>query len=141
MNERKLKAVVCLPTRNERESISDMIDRIKALKLPLFISDEQSTDGTLEIAKKKQVEVFQRDGSGKGAGVQKAVEIARKRGFDVLVIIDCDCTYPPEYIPKLLARMPKYDMVVGARRMKDVTWGHQLPNMFFTVLIDLLFLG
>ena len=45
-----MKAVVCLPTRNEEASIHQMISEIKATKLDLFISDQQSTDKTQEIA-------------------------------------------------------------------------------------------
>ena len=55
----KDQVIVCLPTRNEVESIEIMIDKIRALELPLFISDANSTDGTLDIAQQKGVEVFQ----------------------------------------------------------------------------------
>src|SRR3989344_9270215 len=84
-----MKAVVCLPTRNEKDSIQLMIDSITKLGLPLFISDESSTDGTIAIAEKNNVPVYQRDGSGKGYGMKKAGEGARQLGYDVLVTIDC----------------------------------------------------
>src|SRR3989339_153104 len=96
-----LKTCVILPTKNEEESISYMIDEIKKLNLPIIVIDEHSTDKTIEIAKSKNVEVFQREGSGKGAGVISAVNIAHKKGYDIMVLIDCDATYPPKYIPQL----------------------------------------
>jgi len=136
-----MKPVVCLPTRNELDSIQIMIDEIKALKYDLFISDENSTDGTIEIAKKNKIPVYQRDGSGKGYGVIKALEIAKKNGYDTLILIDCDCTYPTKNIPELLKYMPKYDMVVGRRKMGHVKLLHRLPNMFHTGTINILFDG
>ncbi len=135
----KLKAVVCLPTYNERESIEEMILRIKKLRLPLFLSDQGSKDGTRKIAKKYKVKVYDRDGYGKGWGVRKAVEVAKKNGYDIIVFIDCDCTYPPEYIPQMLKLMNRYDMVTGVRNFKDIGFTHRLGNIVHTGSINLLF--
>lgn len=135
-----MKAVVCLPTRNEKDSIQAMIGQIKALKLPLFISDENSTDGTIAIAERNKVRVFQRDGSGKGFGMRKAVEVARKLGYDVLVTIDCDCTYPSERIPDLLKKIDEgAGMVIGVRSMRNIRKRHRLPNLAHTWAINILF--
>jgi len=53
------RAVVCLPTRNERQSIEAMINEVRSLGLDLFISDEHSDDGTQEIAMRLGVCFFQ----------------------------------------------------------------------------------
>ncbi len=136
----KMRAVVCLPTRNEKDSIQLMIDRIKELKLPMFISDESSADGTVEIAEKNHVPVYQRDGKGKGFGMRKALEVARQLGYDVLVTIDCDCTYPPERIPGLLKAIEDgAGMAIGARDMKNIRPLHRIPNILHTLAINLLF--
>ncbi|MBU1004766.1 MAG: glycosyltransferase, partial [Nanoarchaeota archaeon] len=112
-----MKPVICLPTRNEKENVQVMIDEIKSLGYDLFISDANSTDGTIEIAKKNKVPIYQRDGKGKGFGIRKALQIAKEKEYDTLVLIDCDQTYPVKYIPKLLNLIEKegFDMVVGAR--------------------------
>jgi dolichol-phosphate mannosyltransferase len=136
-----MKAVVCLPTRNEKDSIQLMIDQIKKLKLPIFISDENSNDGTLEIAKKNKISVYQRDGSGKGWGMRKAAEIASKLGYDVLVTIDCDCTYPSKRIPDLIKEIENgAGMVIGTRDMSNIRGLHRLPNLVHTWAINFLFL-
>jgi len=135
------KVVVCLPTRNESQSVQYMIDKIKSLGYDLFISDSNSNDGTIEIAKKNKVPVYQRDGPGKGFGIRKALQIAKEKGYDVLVLIDCDKTYPVEYIPIMLRYMPKYDMVVGARGLEEIKPFHRLPNKAHTIAINLLFGG
>ncbi len=135
-----MKAVVCLPTRNEKDSIQPMIDEIKRLKLPLFISDEKSTDGTIQVAEKNNVRVFQRDGSGKGFGMRKAVEIAKKLGYDVIVTIDCDCTYPSGKIPELLAKIEGgAGMVIGVRDMRNIPPLHRIPNIAHTWAINILY--
>ena len=135
-----MKPVVCLPTRNEKDSVQAMIDSIRKLKLPLFISDENSSDGTIAIAEKNKVPVYQRDGRGKGFGMRKAVEVAKKLGFDVLVTIDCDCTYPTGKIPELLKLVDSgAGMVIGVRNMKNIRLLHRLPNLVHTWAINILF--
>ena len=135
------KTVVCLPTRNENKSVQFMIDGIKKLGYDLFISDEHSNDGTIAIAKKNKVPIYQRDGPGKGFGVRKALKIAKEKGYDILVLIDCDKTYPIEYIPSMLKYMDKYDMIVGARSLDEIKPFHRLPNKIHTLAINILFGG
>lgn len=134
-----MKACVILPTKNEEESIGYMIDEISKLNLPIIVVDEHSRDKTIEIAKSRNAEVYQRQGSGKGAGVISAVNIAEKNGYDVMVLIDCDATYPPKYIPEILSHMKENDMVIGVRQMSHVRFLHRLPNIIHTKLINLLF--
>jgi len=134
-----MKTLVCLPTKNEKESIVQMIDGILRLNLDLIVVDENSKDGTIEIVKSHDVKIYQRDGSGKAYGVRKALEVALDLGYDNLALIDCDNSYQPEYIPRLLEFLPEYDMVVGARHMKDIQFSHRLVNLFHTGIINILF--
>ena len=136
-----MNPVVCLPTRNEIASIQMMVDEVKALGLPLFISDQASDDGTQEAAAKAGVRVFQRTGQGKGCGVQTALKAARELGHDVLVLIDCDHSYPTKHIPELLAKMRETgaDMVVGCRPFDTIQWSHRLVNHLHTGSINLLY--
>ena len=134
-----MKTLVCLPTYNERESIVEMIERIRALGLDLIVVDQHSTDGTIALAERLGTPVHQRTGQGKGAGVQKAVALAAAQGCDVLVLIDCDLTYQPESIPELLSRMDGAEMVVGARDFGAIHWSHRLVNYLHTGMINWLF--
>ena len=136
-----MNPVVCLPTRNKISSIQLMIDEVKALGLPLFISDQASDDGTQEVAARNSVRVFQHTGQGKGCGVQTAVKAARELGHDVLVLIDCDHSYPTKHIPEVLSKMQASgaDMVVGCRPFENVVFSHRLVNRFHTGAINLLY--
>lgn len=118
-----------------------MIDGVKALGLPLFISDSNSDDGTLDAARGAGVPVFQREGQGKGFGVQTAVRAAEQLGHDVVVLIDCDCSYPVQDIPAVLAKMEEVqaDMVVGCRPFANICLSHRLVNVFHTGAINLLY--
>ena len=136
-----MRPLVCLPTYNEIKSIDAMADRIGAIGLDFIICDQDSTDGTIERARERGIPVYPRDGFGKGWGVRKALEAARERGCDVLVMIDCDCTYFPEDIPAVLAGMEDRDMIVGIRSMRDVRFSHRLVNHIHTGLVNRLFGG
>jgi hypothetical protein len=67
-------------------------------------------------------------------------EVAKKLGFDILVTIDCDCTYPAEKILDLLRAIDEgAGMVIGVRNMKNIRPLHRLPNKLHTLAINLLF--
>ena len=135
-----MNAIACLPTYNEVESIELMIDAIEALGLPLFVTDGGSTDGTRDIISKKGIELFDREkGSGKGAGIQKALDVAKEKGYEWIVFTDCDMTYPVDSIPNLLAVCEDQDMVVGVRSMQDIAFLRRLGNLLFIGLINTLF--
>ena len=134
-----MNVLVCLPTRNEALSITRMVQAIRAIGFKVFVVDEHSTDGTCEIAASLNVPVYQRDGSGKGWGVRKAVEVAAKTGQEILVLIDCDCTYAPEDIPRLLERMDGCGCVIGCRPMATISWSHRVVNYLHTGAINVLF--
>ncbi|MBD3164420.1 glycosyltransferase [Candidatus Woesearchaeota archaeon] len=134
-----MKTIICLPTKNEKENVKYMIDSIRKLGYDLFICDENSKDGTIETAQENNVQVYQREGNGKGYGIRKALSVAKDKGYDTLVLIDCDRTYPAGYIPVMLRYLDKYDMVVGSRKRKDIKSFHRLPNKIHTAAINLLF--
>lgn len=132
--------MVALPTRNEEESIADVITALKVAGLKdIFVIDARSTDRTVALAEEAGLRVFQRDGHGKGSGIQKALEVAAHAGGDYLVVVDCDMTYPAYDIPHLLTYIPAYDMVVGARDFRRISWSHRVVNYLHTGLINFLF--
>ena len=134
-----VRPVVCLPTRNEEPSVARMVHAIRALGYDVFICDERSTDETCAIAASLGVSVHQRAGSGKGWGVRKALEIAVREGYDVLVLIDCDCSYSPEEIPRLLSAMNRHGCVIGSRPMHMIPWPNRFVNYLHTGAVNLLF--
>lgn len=142
MKKSGLKVCIGLPTRNEIENIEVMVNRVRkaCLGMDLVVFDEHSDDGTLDVAKRLKVPVVQRKYSGYGAGILSAIEYAYNNRYDVLAVLDCDQTYPPEELHKLIECLPEYDFVTGARDLNQIhPKSHRLPNMFHTGLANFLF--
>ncbi len=139
---KKIKIGIALVAKNEEESIAYMIDKLrKSGYEDIYVVDEQSKDKTKEIAESLSVTVYQREGKGFGCGLKSALKIAVTRGYDYIVRVDCDGSYPPEEIPKLVQYAQKYDLVAGIRDINKIRWLHRLPNLFHTMMTNILFNG
>ncbi|MCB9234554.1 MAG: glycosyltransferase [Bacteroidia bacterium] len=134
-----MKILVCLPTYNEIASVGTMVERIQALGLEVFLSDGGSQDGTREKAAELGVKVVDRKGNGKGFGVQAALQYAANQKADYLALIDCDESYFPEDLPELIQFLPNFDLIVGTRPFKNITFARRLANFLLTATLDLLF--
>jgi dolichol-phosphate mannosyltransferase len=123
------KAVVILPTYNERGNVEKIIpitesvfSRIKNYGMAILVTDDNSPDGTAdsvrELSKKyKNIELSQGDKQGLGAayvrGMSHAIE---KMGADVVFEMDADLQHDPEKIPEFLKKIDEgYDLVIGTR--------------------------
>lgn len=115
---------VIIPTYNEREGISQVIESLQSLKKihgnqwEIIIIDDGSTDGTSEMIRNIQDIVLIRHpfNRGYGAAIKTGIRHAK---YNTLIISDADGTYPVHDIPRLLAQLSKSDMVVGARGNND----------------------
>ena len=120
---------VIIPACNERESIGDIVRRVKAVldQAEVIVVDDGSTDGTAEQAASAGARVISHPYNiGNGAAVKTGV---RHASGEVLVLLDGDGQHPPEDIPQLLAEMDRYDMVIGARnRDSNVSAFRSLGN-------------
>ncbi len=134
-----MNVVVCLPTMNEVESIREMIRQIRAEGYDLFVVDAGSTDGTREIAQDLGVTVYDRAFPGKGIGLQKALDVCAEQGYDRMAYIDCDLTYPVDRIPEMVELSKEYDLVIGARAMKNITLTHRIANTVYNNMVNILF--
>lgn len=119
----KNNILVAIPTYNEKDNIPLLYKGIKQLGLPidiLFI-DDNSPDGTGTvidelIEKDATVHVIHRPAKmGLGTAHKRAFSFAKKHGYDYLITMDADLTHDPKYIPDLLARKDKADIVIGSR--------------------------
>jgi glycosyltransferase involved in cell wall biosynthesis len=109
---------VAIPCYNEAAAIGTVITQFRA-SLPgaeLVVFDNNSTDGTAEIARSMGVRVEPVPKQGKGHAVRAAFALLSDR--DAVVLVDGDGTYPAEAAPLLVAPVLEgtADMVVGARQ-------------------------
>jgi dolichol-phosphate mannosyltransferase len=119
-----VRAVVVVPTFNERENIAEML-RVLRTTVPdvhVIVVDDCSPDGTGEIADAAAAElgeitVVHRSGRpGLGAAYRHGFDLASQQGFDVVVSMDCDFSHDPAVIPRMLSLIDDgADVVVGSR--------------------------
>lgn len=116
---------IILPTKNEESCIGPTITRINEIchNPRIVVVDGNSTDRTVEIAKKYGVEVIFDHGLGKGEALRCAFDHVQ----DDVVFLDVDGTYPLELIPDFIEALAEYDLVVGERVRFD---GDALPKLF-----------
>src|SRR3989344_4057368 len=132
---------VLLPTRNEEQNIRYMIKEIRQkYDFDIIVSDDHSPDKTREIAKSLGVDVFLRKKHGYGEGLKESLINARKRGHTHMLVIDCDRTYSINGIRTLFNSAKKgYDLVNGGRRLGDINFVNRFPNLFHTMLVNILY--
>ncbi len=110
---------IIVPAYNEAEGIGQVLDTIincmveADLGYELIVVDDGSTDGTDAIVEAKGVRIIRHKfNRGYGASLKTGIRQSR---CPIVAIIDADGTYPVDALPRLLACMAEYDMVVGAR--------------------------
>jgi glycosyltransferase involved in cell wall biosynthesis len=112
------RIAVAIPCFNEAAAIAAVIAQFRE-SLPaaeLFVFDNNSTDGTGEIARGQGVRVVPVPRQGKGHAVRTA--FATLRDYDVVVLTDGDGTYPADAAPLLVGPVIENaaDMAIGARQ-------------------------
>jgi dolichol-phosphate mannosyltransferase len=119
-----MHAVVVVPTYDEAENIGDLLVTIRATApdVDVLVVDDNSPDGTAEVAEKVAVE---RDGidvlrrarkDGLGNAYRAAFARVIGEGYDVIVTLDADFSHDPSVIPVLLGLIEDgADLAVGSR--------------------------
>ena len=122
------KALVIIPTFNEKENVERMIDVVLDLNLDfhiLFI-DDNSPDGTarlIEIAMNKypnRVFLEKREGKlGLGTAYIHGFKWAIEKKYDFVFEMDCDFSHDPIDLIRLYEGLKKgFDLVIGSRYCK-----------------------
>jgi len=111
---RREKVSVVIPTRNEEEGITDIINYCHPYADELIVIDGHSTDRTGTIAAELGARVILDSGKGKGAAIRQAIE---EVSGDIIVFIDADYSHFPDDIPRLVVPILRgeADHVVGSR--------------------------
>jgi dolichol-phosphate mannosyltransferase len=118
------KALVVIPTYNERESIGKALDLVLGLsrKVDVLVVDDGSPDGTSDVVRARpefSKRVFLLEGKGKaglGTAYRRGFQWAVKNGYGAAVEMDADLSHDPADIPKLLEGLEKgAHIAVGSR--------------------------
>jgi len=110
---------IVIPAYNEESGIALVIAEIRRVlgtypaPVEIIVVDDGSTDATARAASLAGARVMRhRSNRGYGAGLKTGIAAAT---HDQIIIIDADGTYPASYIPTLLEKLERADMVVGSR--------------------------
>jgi dolichol-phosphate mannosyltransferase len=124
------KAVVVIPTYNERESINKALDLVFNLprKVDVLVVDDGSPDGTAEVVRGRpeyNKRVFLLEGKGKaglGTAYRRGFQWATKNGYEAAVEMDADLSHDPADIPKLLEALEQgAHIAVGSRYLGGIS--------------------
>lgn len=145
-----IEVSVVLPCLNEEATIGECIRKIRKvfreqkLSGEIIVSDNNSTDNSVEIAESLGAKVVHQEKKGYGNTYLKGLSAARGR---YIVIADSDNTYDFLEMPKFLAPLKsgEADFVIGSRLKGTILPGampmlHQYAgNPLFTSLMNLFF--
>ena len=113
---------VCLPTYNERENLEAMLRALAPLGVNVLVIDDNSPDGTGEIADRLAAEldfvsVLHRERKqGLGPAYLAGFRAALADGADYVLELDCDFSHDPADVPRLLAACEAgADLALGSR--------------------------
>ena len=117
------RAVVIVPTYNERENITRLIDQVLAqdARLDVLVVDDGSPDGTGAIvdaiaAENPRVNALHRPRKmGLGTAYLAGFKWALARDYACVFEMDADFSHDPGHLPQFLAALEEADVVLGSR--------------------------
>jgi glycosyltransferase involved in cell wall biosynthesis len=145
------KISVIVPVFNERNTLVEILRRMRAVELPdgiereIIVVDDGSDDGTRDVLKQlgdSTVRVVMHENNrGKGAAVRTG--FAHATG-DYVLVQDADLEYDPEDWPKLLAPVlrGKARVVYGSRftgERRNMLFLHWIGNRFLSLVTNVLY--
>jgi glycosyltransferase involved in cell wall biosynthesis len=135
------RIAVAIPCFNEAAAIASVIESYRAAlpEAELVVFDNNSTDGTGEIARGLGIQVIDVLEQGKGHAVRAAFGALEE--FDVVILTDGDGTYPAEAGSLLVGPLiiDAADMAVGVRRYAPGTGAMSLTRASGNLLIRAAF--
>jgi glycosyltransferase involved in cell wall biosynthesis len=146
--EPQLRLSVVIPCLNEAENIEQCVDRSRQVLAAegidgeVIVVDNNSTDGSGEIAARAGAKVIRERRAGYGSAYLAGLEAA---SGEYIVMLDADLTYDFDEIPRFLAKMEAgADMVIGDRmdniQPGAMPWMHRyVGNPILTGLLNLFF--
>jgi glycosyltransferase involved in cell wall biosynthesis len=148
MRESFSRLSVIIPVYNERETITEVVETVLAVDIPLdldvIVIDDGSTDGTadeLEFPEGSPVRIITNENnSGKGKAVRLGLTVAKG---DVILIQDADLELDPNEYRALLAPIlaKETHVVYGSRFLggNAVDPVRRAANGFLTAVTNLLY--
>ncbi len=137
---------VVVPAMNEAKNLPLVLPHIPAWVDEIILVDGNSTDDTIETAKRlvPDIIIVQQEGRGKGAALRCGFAAARG---DIIITLDADGSADPAEMPAYVgALLAGADFVKGSRFLQggntsDMEWYRMLGNWGLVKLVRLTFGG
>lgn len=144
-----MKLSVVIPVYNEKDTITTIIERVKAVPLEkeIVLVDDCSTDGTRDVLKLLKPDpllkiVYHDRNQGKGAALRTGFQHAAN---DIVIIQDADLEYDPSEYSRLMKPIidGKADVVYGTRfggseAHRVFFFWHMVGNKMLTLFSNML---
>ncbi len=122
------KALVLLPTYNEKENIERIIPEIlkQDERLSILVIDDNSPDGTGEIADRiagenpRVMVLHRKNKEGLGQAYIAGFKWALDREYDLVFEMDADFSHDPVFLKDFLEHIKENDIVLGSRYISGV---------------------
>ncbi len=146
-NYQKLSVIV--PVFNERNTVVEIVRRMRAVELPvdreIVIIDDGSDDGTravlAQLGDSTVRVVLHPQNQGKGSAIRTGLDHVTG---DLVIVQDADLEYDPDDWPKLLAPVLKgrATVVYGSRftgERRNMLFLHWVGNRFLSLVTNVLY--
>jgi len=123
-----MRVLVIIPTYNESENISSIIDQVLELadEFEVLVVDDNSPDGTAKIVSDKKkvntkIHLLKRERKlGLGSAYVFGFKYAIAENFQYIFEMDADFSHNPKMIPIMLEAAKKNDLVIGSRYIDGI---------------------
>ena len=128
------RALVIIPTYNERENLERLVREVLAAdpRIHILLVDDNSPDGTGALADQiaqaePRFHVLHRAGKmGLGTAYIEGFRWGIERGYDWLFEMDADFSHDPSHLPQFIEGLADFDLVLGSRylegRVTVINW-------------------
>lgn len=111
------KISLVIPAYNESAAIGHVIEDFADKVDEIIVAENNSPDGTGDIAREKGARVISENFAGYGEALRRGLDTATG---DILVLMEGDASFTADDLPKILAYMRDADMVIGTRTTKQM---------------------
>ncbi len=120
-----MKSIVVIPTYNEKANIEPLLKEILTLvpDIHVLVVDDSSPDGTAELVHQLQSSdsrihlMVRKSARGRGLAGIAGFLYAIENNFDYIIEMDADFSHSPHDIPRFLAEIKIFDIVIGSRNI------------------------
>ena len=143
-----MKAIIMIPTYNEKENIASLIESLFSIplrsqdSLEIVVVDDASPDGTGIVVRELQSRyshqlflVERKHERGRGTAGIAGFRFCLDRDVDCILEMDADFSHDPKYLPAFLALSEHYDVVIGSRLVEGGSDASRKISRVFVSLV------